>query len=60
MAAGVASGDCEARSVVECDAALVLLRRLTREGPLEERSLAWLEIDRLLDRRLELAEQGAK
>lgn len=52
--AAVASGECEAGSVAACDRALELLRVLTRSGPVEERELAWLSIDAVLERRLEL------
>lgn len=41
-------------TVADCDAALRLLRRLRREGAVEERALAQLAIDDVLDRRLEL------
>jgi hypothetical protein len=44
-------------SVADCDAALLLLRRLRREGTLEERGLAQVAIDDVLDRRLELSER---
>lgn len=41
-------------TVADCDRALERLRLLTLEGGLEERALARLAIDDVLDRRLEL------
>lgn len=41
-------------SVVDCDQALMLLRRVRREGTLEQREVAQVAIDDVLDRRLEL------
>lgn len=44
-----------ARSVADCDRALVRLRVLARSGSVEERELARLSIDHVLDRRLVLS-----
>lgn len=52
--AAVASGVRAARSVADCDRALELLRVLARSGSVEERELARLTIDEVLDRRNEL------
>lgn len=41
-------------SVADCDRALALLRVLSRQGSVEERELAWLSIDEVLDRRVAL------
>lgn len=41
--------------VVDCDLALELLRVLSRSGSVEERELARLSIDDLLERRYELS-----
>jgi hypothetical protein len=44
------------RTVADCDRALELLRVLSRQGSVEERELAWLSIDEVLDRRNRLDE----
>lgn len=49
--AAVAAGQVLARSVADCDRALVLLRVLARQGSVEERLLARRSTDRVLDRR---------
>lgn len=52
--ASVAAGQRVPDSVVDCDAALALLRLMRREGTLEERAIAQVAIDDVLDRRNEL------
>lgn len=46
-------------TVADCDAGLRLLRRLRREGDLEERVLAQSAIDEILERRFELTEDAS-
>lgn len=53
----IAADEREPSSVADCDQALGLLRVLRREGTLEERALAQLAIDDVLDRRLELTKE---
>lgn len=43
-------------TVADCDAGLRLLRRLRREGDLDERVLAQSAIDDILERRFKLTE----
>ena len=62
--AAVASGERVPESIADCDRALALLRTLVRSGTVEERSVARIAIDDVLDRRnelmLELARMGAQ
>lgn len=55
MSAAVATRQREANRIEDCDAALELLRVAVRTGPLEERDLARISIDHVLDRRLALS-----
>ena len=41
-------------SVVDCDTALTMLRRLVRSGSVDERKMARIAADDVLDRRSEL------
>jgi hypothetical protein len=50
----VKHGEFVVARLVDCDAGLALLRVLARSGSVEERALARVSIDELLDRRLEL------
>lgn len=49
-----------ARSVQDCDRWLAVLRLSARRGSVESRELAWLTIDEVLDRRLELRDVGSR
>lgn len=53
--ASIATGLRAPESVADCDAALRLLRVMRRNGGVEERELAQLSIDRVLDLRNKLA-----
>lgn len=47
-------------SVTDCDRALELLRRLVRAGSVEERQIARIAVDDVLDRRHELTRKLAR
>lgn len=58
--AAIAAGVSQPGSVADCDSALRLLRVASRSGPVEARELTRLQIDAVLDRRLELVRSERK
>jgi hypothetical protein len=46
----------QAVSVADCDRWLPVLALSVRRGSVEDRELAWLTVDEVLDRRLELVQ----
>jgi hypothetical protein len=51
---GVMASTVQVLSVADCDRWLAVLSVSVRRGSVEERELAWLTVDEVLDRRLEL------